>query len=423
MVKVSFWGGIGVIGSSKILIEQEGWRLLLDLGLDFHPGQGLFRLGVDPRPKTALADRLRVGDAPAINHVFRTDALRGTSVVGGSDGKTAICISHGHLDHIGLIGWVDPAIKIYASPQTIRLIDALRQSGEGFEGGLPQILPLLDEQELSFGPFKIRRYPVDHDVIGASGYRIETADGVLAYTGDIRLHGRHPDDSLAFAKAVRGARALVIEGTTLSFGFTERNRTEGEVDQLFGQILKETPGLVLFSVYSRNVERIEAFLARAQDSHRQLLWPAAMARLFRALGLRDIMALDEDVRLDDIKANPRGYGVNLAAEHLPLLLDLPVGPASAYVHANGEPFGVFDPRWNLLQEWLSFCHTPFWSIGSGGHASPDDLNRLVELIHPDILFPLHSQAPDRLIPPPGTVRWLPERGGRQFDLAGRELGT
>ena len=195
------------------------------------------------------------------------------------------------------------------------------------------------------------------------------------------------------------------------------------MDQLFGQILKETPGLVLFSVYSRNVERIEAFLARAQDSHRQLLWPAAMARLFRALGMRDIMALDEEVRLDDIKANPRGYGVNLAAEQLPLLLDLPVGPASAYVHANGEPFGVFDPRWNLLQEWLSFCHTPFWSIGSGGHASPDDLNRLVELIHPDILFPLHSQAPDRLIPPPGTVRWLPERGGRQFDLAGRELGT
>ena len=37
MADISFWGGVGVIGSSKVLIEQDSWRVLLDMGLDFSP--------------------------------------------------------------------------------------------------------------------------------------------------------------------------------------------------------------------------------------------------------------------------------------------------------------------------------------------------------------------------------------------------
>lgn len=138
------------------------------------------------------------------------------------------------------------------------------------------------------------------------------------------------------------------------------------------------------------------------------------------MGMGEVLALDESVSVDEVRANPHQYALDLGADQWPLLLDLPIGPGSVFVHANGEPLGVFDPRFALLQDWLQFTHTPFWAIGTGGHASPDDLNRLVEIIGPDILFPLHSQAPDRLIPLPGTLRWLPQRGGRRYDLGGRE---
>lgn len=93
-------------------------------------------------------------------------------------------------------------------------------------------------------------------------------------------------------------------------------------------------------------------------------------------------------------------------------------PGSVFVHANGEPLGAFDPGWDVLQDWLKFLHVPFWSIGTSGHASPEDLNRLVQWVQPDILFPLHSREPDRLLPPPGTLRWLPERGGKRYPLGG-----
>ena len=419
MADISFWGGIGVIGSSKILIEQQGWRVLLDFGLDFAPGAGLFRHGVKLRPDYILSDRLRTGQAPMIPHIYRSDAMHGFPLPAGSDQHTALFISHGHLDHMGLIGWVDPAVPIYCSPDTHRLMNALTQAGDTPEGHAPTLISMEEGQAVKWGPFRVTRYSVDHDVVGASGYAVETEDGVVAFTGDIRLHGRRPELSRSFAQAVHGARALVIEGTTLSLGFREAPRTEAMVDELFNRALHDTPGLMLLTLYPRNLQRVEAFLALARQTGRKLVWPPAMATLFRAWGLKDILAFGEDVGVTAIQSDPRQFVLQVNPEFLPWLLDLPVGPGSVFLHANGEPLGAFDPQWDVLQDWLKFLHVPFWPIGTGGHASPDDLNQLVEWVKPDILFPLHSQEPDRLIPPPGTMRWLPQRGGRRYSLGGR----
>ncbi len=417
MVEVSFWGGVGVIGSSKILIEDGEWRVLLDFGLDYHPGRGLFRLGVAPRPERALADRLRTDAAPWVPHLYKASALAGTGLPGGSDGKTAVFITHAHLDHIGLTGWVDPDVPMFASPETIRLMDALQQAGDGVEGGTPRLQPLVEGWPFSFGPFEVRRYAVDHDILGASGYAVATRDGVVAFTGDIRLHGRHPERSRAFCHSVAGARALVIEGTTLSFGFAEVERTEAEVDRLFAEILAATPGLVLLTVYPSNLERVVAFVAAAGAAGRTMVWPRRLAHFFRSIGLASIRAWGEDISLDEIARRPAQFVVDLESADWPVMLDLPVGPASVFLHANGEPLGPFDPRWEVLQEWLKFTHTPFWPIGTGGHASPDDLRWMVESVRPDIVFPLHSQAPERLMTPPGTLCWLPQRGGRRYSLS------
>lgn len=418
MANISFWGGVGVIGSSKVLIEQDGWRIILDFGLEFNPGQGLFRGRAQLRSGHELEDRLRTGIAPWLPYVYRADALGGVDLAGGADGRTAVFISHCHLDHIGLTGFIDPMIPIYGSPDTVRMMDALEKVGENVDGGHPTIIPLEDGEAVNVGPMRVTRYPVDHDVIGASGYAIETENGLVAFTGDIRLHGRHPERSLAFADAVQGARGLVIEGTTLTAGFREPQWTEWEVDQQFQSILDRTPGLVMMTVYPRNLERILAFLHLAKEAHRVVLWPSAVASFLSHMGILGVKSFDASV-IGNINAYPDRYVVQVAVTDLAWLLDLPTGPGAVFVHANGEPLGSFDPDWSVLQDWLAYTRTTFWSIGTSGHASPDDLHQLVERIRPDIVFPLHSLAPDRLVPPPGSRRWLPQRGGRRYPLQGR----
>lgn len=409
-VQVRFLGGVGVIGSTKILLEQAGWRVLLDLGNDIPSSADLLRYPALPRPQRALADRIRIGVAPALDGLYRPDGLDGTGLGGVADGRTAVFLSHAHIDHVGLAGWLDPAVPVYSSAGTVRVLEALAEAGTPLEGGQPAIRRLEDGERVEVGPFEVTCIAVDHDVPGAAGYSVATDDGLVAYTGDLRLHGRHPELSEAFAARVRGARLLVAEGTMLGSDFRAPFLSEADVDRALEPIFQGTPGLVVVSLYPRNVERVEAVLRSAERARRTVIWPAAMGRFLRAYGLRDIATWDDGPQLGEIRSRPGRYVVQLALDELARLLDLPIDAGSLFVHSNGEPLGSFDPNWSLLEDWLSFLHLPLRSVGSSGHATPHDLDRLVRTIAPQVLVPVHTVEPHRLLPPPGTARVLAERG-------------
>lgn len=414
MARLRFYGGIGVIGSTKVAVEQDGWRVLLDMGTDIPGMEGLVRSPLVVPPGAELRTRLSLGEAPAYARVFRPEAVEGTGVEGGADGRTTLFLTHAHIDHVGLLGWVDPALPIYAAAETVRLLDALEAAGQGLEGGPASVRPLPEGEAIGVGPMLVERVPVDHDIPGASGYLVRTDDGVVAYPGDLRLHGRHPEFSERFAERARGAAALILEGTSLSGDPRVTVRPEATVDAAFGDVLAGTPGLVLLSVYPRDLERLRSFVAVASAAGRRVLWPPATASFLRAWGLEDVGELDDDT-VRAVGDEPSRFVVQLAVNQLEPLLRLPLAGA-VFVHANGEPLGPFQAGWELLQQWLARLHVPFLSIGSSGHATPHDLHRVAEIVSPKVLYPVHTTDPYRLLPPPGSLRVLAEYG-RWYDVA------
>ncbi|MHB8296836.1 MAG: MBL fold metallo-hydrolase [Acidimicrobiales bacterium] len=406
MAKIRFYGGVGSIGSTSFLVEQDGWRALFDLGPRIPGRDALLRAPVRLPRGRELRARARLGEAPRIDHLYRKGAVEGLET--GSDGRTAVFVSHGHIDHMGLLGWVDPAIAIHASEGTVRLIDALERSGQGLEGGPARLAALPAGVPVQVGPLSVERHPVDHDVPGASGYLVRCDDGVIAYTGDFRLHGRHGEQSEGFARVAAGAAALIVECTNLSGGPRTAPAPEAEVERAFELRLERTSGLVLLGVYPRDVDRVEAFIRIAAAHARQVLWPPATAAFLAAYGLHGIRALD-DAADAEVRARPAGFVLQTEVASLGTLLDLPLAGA-AYLHANGEPLGPFQPEWDLLQSWLRELDVPFVSIGTSGHASPGDLHDLVETVAPATVYPVHTANPYRLLPPPGTLRVLPEYG-------------
>ena len=414
MARLRFYGGVGVIGSTKVVVEQDGHRVVLDMGLDIPGREGLVRAPLSLTPGSELRTRMRLGEAPPIERLYRPESVEGTGVPGGADGRTALFVTHAHIDHVGLLGWVDPAVPVHAAGETVAMLDALEATGQGLEGGHVPVRPLPEGETVAVGPLVVERVAVDHDIPGASGYLVHTEDGVVAYTGDLRLHGRHPERTERFAERARGAAALVCEGTTLSADPRQTVRFEADVDAAFEAELRRTPGLVLMSAYPRDLERVEAFAAIAARCGRRLLWPPATAAFLRAMGLDDVRALDATA-LDDVRREPSRFVVQLAVSALETLLDLPAGPGAVFLHANGEPLGPFQAGWDLLQQWLARLQVPFTSIGASGHATPHDLHRVVEEVAPAVLYPVHSADPFRLQPPPGTLRVLAEYG-RWYEL-------
>ncbi|MGH3000364.1 MAG: hypothetical protein ACRDNM_13795, partial [Gaiellaceae bacterium] len=91
--RLRFYGGVGVIGSTKVVVEQDGWRVVLDMGLDIPGREGLVRSPLQPTPGSELRTRLRLGEAPAIDGLYRPEAVAGTGVAGATgDDCTAVFV-------------------------------------------------------------------------------------------------------------------------------------------------------------------------------------------------------------------------------------------------------------------------------------------------------------------------------------------
>ncbi|MDH6109718.1 ribonuclease J [Kitasatospora sp. MAP12-15] len=420
MVSIEFWGGVGVIGSSKILITDGEHRVLLDIGLDIPGGKDLFRPPVRIRPGRELEDRLRMGAAPRLPGLFDPAALAGGDPLGEAVGHTAVFVSHPHIDHVGLAGFVRPDIAVHAHTDAVDVLRALSSTGAGVSGGDPDWIGLTDGQKATVGPMEVECVLVDHDVPGASGYLVHTSDGVLAFTGDIRFHGRNPDRAWDFVRRAGESAVLVTEGTTL--GWEQRDnrvRDEDDVERDFAAALETTPGLVLLSMYPRDIERVGSFLEIAAAHGRTVLWPEQTAVFLRLLGVEAAISADT-VGWAEVHAAPASYVVVPDPADLPSLLDLPVGPQSVFVHANGEPLGPFEPRWEPFTDWLAALKVPLRQIGCSGHASQGDLHAMVERMRPGTVFPIHTTSPTRLHPPLGISRVIAEYGST-YDFGGRTL--
>ncbi|WP_084724636.1 MBL fold metallo-hydrolase [Streptacidiphilus melanogenes] len=412
MTTVEFWGGVGLIGSSKILVTEGTHRVLLDFGTDIPREADLFRPPVSLRQGRELAHRLRVGAAPRITGLYDPAQLDAGDPLGSAGPDTQVFITHGHIDHCGLAGFVDPRIPVHASPATIALLTALAAVGDGLPGGDPDWQPLPDETPVQVGPMTVERITVDHDTPGASGYLVTTGDGVLAFTGDIRFHGRNPERSWHFAERAAGCDMLVTEGTALGLGLPPGPpRTEDDVRADFATALAAADrDLVLLAMYPRDLERVTEFLEVATAAGRRIVWGDRTAAFLREAGVPDPLAWTA-VGLDALRAEPGAfvYQPDLGdLRGIADLGDLPIGPKTVWLHANGEPLGPFESRWQLFTEWLTALNVPLQRIGSFGHATADDLHTFVHRVAPKVLVPIHTQAPDLLHPLAPTRRMIPD---------------
>lgn len=417
---VEFFGGLREIGASKILVTTGRARVLLDIGLPMGAGSELFGGVVRERPGRELADRLRVGQAPALPGIWDPALLTEDSPLRPRDPRdTAVFISHAHLDHIGMAGLVDPGIPQWATEQTVKVSQAAVFAGFHYLGHEPQLQVM--ESAVQVGDIEVEAVRVDHDVPGACGFLVRTPHGMLAYTGDLNFHRHRGENSRAFAQRARGASMLVTETTMLSFEPLPGSavRTEAEVLDTIGQACRAASGLALVSVYERDVERCAELIEQARGWGRTVVWPGRVAAFLAAMGVRGVVSWDDSrsqtpaqmgaldaalraglmvrtVGLEQVRAEPQDYLVQLDPQDMPAMLDLPLEPGSPWIHAQGEPLGPFMPDWAPFQGWLDALGLVTVNAGSTGHASVEDLTEFIAGSQAGVVVPLHGQHPERL---------------------------
>jgi ribonuclease J len=379
----------------KFEVEREGFRAIFDFGLEHAPGRAPFSMGLDPRPGRELQDLIAVGAAPWLDGVYES-----------CDDRTGVFISHLHLDHTSLVPFLHPDVPLYYPAAMEPLRAAAAACGE-VPWRRPAGIAVPDRHVIRGPGIDVRFQAVDHDLPGATGFLIETPDLTIAYTGDHRWHGLHPELTEAFAESVRGVDVLIQEGVSLGFQPPVPGRGEEPAPQLseaevldgFERVLAETAGLVVVNLLGMNRERVAGLAEACARTGRRLLMEPDSATLAGWDGVLD--------DAEPVRDDPRGHCIQLKFEGLPILIDLAPPPGSVYVHSNGSPLGSYDPRWAVMEGWCRLLGLELVRLSSSGHSPPEDIVHMVQTVRPGLVIPVHSQAPEAL-EVPGVPRLLAE---------------
>ena len=514
MTKVTCYDGVGVIGGNKILLEDGDTKLWLDFGLDFGRMGMFYEEYLKPKSCAGLYEPVRMGLLPPIRDLYRSDLL--CSIADPWDGiesheigeVAGILLSHAHLDHFGSLHFVRENVPIYCSAMTAAIAKSAEDTGAGagdhycytelceasetgeirsahfaknpsvarpfvfteeepspafaeFWSSTPSSrLPKGRQHEAgaiptsgTCGGLKLRRFPVDHSVYGACAWAIETSEGTIVYTGDLRCHGRQGDLTWKFAEeaAKLKPRVLIIEGTRIE---SESTSTEDEIrDRALAEV-RNAKGLVVADFGPRNIERLISFLEIARETGRKLVLLPKDAYLLDAMRLVDasIPSLEEKSIL--IYAEYEGSSTNwkkALRERYPSKFASPQqvsrsqdkaiccfsffdvnelayirpAPGSIWIYSSCEAFNEeMRIDFDRLRNWLGQYGVVPLGVPSrekpdekspfhvSGHASKGDLLKLIEIIRPRTVIPVHTEKPDLYAQAVGDLSEviLPKRG-------------
>ena len=435
-VKLSFYGAVNEIGGSKTHLEFDGTSLFLDFGKDFFGSTDHFSDRLKPAAYLPVRDYLRFGNLPPVAGLypaaqgqFLQQEFRSLLEGGKVDG---ILLSHGHIDHFGFLPLVDVSVPLFMSAETLEVLRFFDETGE-FDLRMDQrpVTILEHDKVTSIGACDVLPVCSDHDVLGALGFIVRCGGTSIIYTGDYRMHGRHPERVRAFVELMREEKrrartVLLTEGTRLGFGSIDQ-LTEGEIQELARRTVDMTSGLVLTNYYVLDTERLKAFLRVAEKTGRTMVLQPRhmlMARKFAKFDSElerliknaevylarrgsgkylapDYPLFEEEylvtaLHAADIAAEPGKYMLQLDFADLGELVEINPAPHTAFIQSGGEPLGQYDPNYAVLMKWVKDFKMDFYRITTPGHASELDIKDLVVRADPDVLVPMHSKSPETL---------------------------
>ena len=318
-MELTFYGGVNEIGGNKILLQEKGESIFLDFGLSFKRANEYFEFPL--LQPTNIDDLLKTGLIPELKGLYRYhnykakyDNTGPISIIKNPEEKKfdAVLLSHAHMDHYGYLGLLRDDIPIYLSPISKKIIELYDRTGRNkFNEKIEHLLfkDVSKNSESEIGHFTVKRYDVDHSILGASAYYIEGKTKVV-YTGDFRLHGNKGYLTKEFLKLVEKEDIdyLLCEGTRVGLEKNEEERmieekvlnSEEEVQNKCIEIVESEENLVIYDASQADLERVKILCQVAKKTGRKLLIDSKKAFLLSCINETENL-IDDLPKLEDFK--------------------------------------------------------------------------------------------------------------------------
>ena len=261
--------GTQEIGGSCVEVWTESTRLVLDFGMPLvNPDHSKF----DSRSlQDQSVDALRkAGILPDIESLY------------APGGRTSLIISHAHQDHYGFINYLHDDCSVYMGEATHRLIEITNlilnkgwnvQNPQHFQSG----------KSFNIGDIEITPYLMDHSAFDAYAFHIEADGKTVFYSGDFRTHGRKAGAFEWFSHQIESPiDYLLLEGTTI--GRSDRQlQTETDIENEFIRTFIESSGINLIYTSGQNIDRIVSIYRACKQSNKTLVVDFYIANILKEL--------------------------------------------------------------------------------------------------------------------------------------------
>ncbi|MCK0170032.1 ribonuclease J [Aliiroseovarius sp. S1123] len=327
------------------------------------------------------------------------------------DRLEAIFITHAHEDHVGAVGRLYSKLKapIHARPFT--RYHAQRKLEEA--GQVPEVVITAGvyPQVIEAGPFKVSFLPLSHSIPESAGLVIDTPAGRIVHTGDFKLDetpvlGDAFDEDLWREVAKPGVKALVCDSTNV---FSPApGRSEAEVGPELTQLIKDAPHMVVATTFASNVARVKQLADAGKAAGRSVcLLGRAMRRMIQA-GIETSVLHDfpTTVTPEDARDIPRENLMLIVTgsqgERRAASAQLARGKYMGLSMAEGDMF-LFSSKTipgnerGVIRIMNAFSEMGVELVAENdryhvsGHANRPDLQRVHEIINPQMVIPMHGE--------------------------------
>ncbi|MCH5178520.1 MAG: hypothetical protein J1F13_02460 [Prevotellaceae bacterium] len=388
-MKITIHRGTNQIGGCITEYEQDGWRVFVDYGEQL-PGNEHQKLEIDG---------LNQGDLS----------------------KSALFITHYHIDHVGNIEELSESLQIYMGEVSKEILCELSNHLKTISNKKALLVKRLESvktfkagEVIKFGNFLITPFTLDHSAFDAYAFKIEAGCLKAFHTGDFRTHGFRSGKLFKLLdKYVGKVDYVVCEGTNVARPEVS-NKSEHELQTEYEEAFRNNKGSIVY-VSTTNIDRlfslyhaalkvgkpfyVDPFQKRIMDivTQRDNLW--GKSRLYK-YGKYEPIALKYDKNeylftkeFEDF-INEKGYVLMArATDRFDNLIDKLPGEKKTYLsmwHGYVEPkFNSYNPRLvKSLDEDTLYLHT-------SGHTDMGSLFRFFEALNPKAIIPIHTDNPNR----------------------------
>jgi len=330
-----------------------------------------------------------------------------------SDQVRAICLTHGHEDHIGALPFVlqELNVPIYGTALTLGFVnEKLKEYKLDDQVDLRVVKP---RDTVALGCFSVEFLRVAHSIVDGCALAITTPEGVVIHTGDFKIDQTPVDGQLtdlpSFARyGEQGVLALLSDSTNVEReGFTLSEKSVGEA---FDEIFPTCEGRIIVAAFSSSIHRVQQVADAAARCGRKILLNGrsmvANVRIARELGYLHIpddllMDLKELPRMPreqvcmittGSQGEPRSSLIRIAMDdHKQIKLERGDTVILSSRVIPGNERTISELINHLYRRGAEVYHERTSEVHVSGHACQEELKLMLNLTRPRFFLPIHGE--------------------------------